>query len=290
MNLQNPLSVQQAIHYITETLASEEASDDARYLMSFIMKKNFTWLRTWPEQLLVEKQITLLYELTARRKKGEPVAYIIGEQDFWTLTLRTNASTLIPRAETELLVERALNCLVDISNDCAKKRILDLGTGTGAIALAIASERPKDQVIAVDFSPEAVELAQSNAVLNKIKNVDVFQSDWFNSERFLSVQNKPFDLIVSNPPYIEENDPHLKQGDLVFEPSTALVAKDKGLADIKLIIGASKNYLKKSGQLMIEHGFQQADSVQAIFIHFGYSEVVTETDLAGHGRITRGTY
>jgi len=275
------MKVKQSLEYIESKLASQEGKDDARYLLSFVLQKSFTWLKTWPEELLTSEQQTQLESLIERRASGEPIAYITGERDFWTLTLKTNPSTLIPRPETELLVEKAIEFLDGLPSK--ENKILDLGTGTGVIALAIASERPKDKIIACDFQLGAVELAKENVKFNQINNVEVVQSDWFSN-----VSDLDFDLIVSNPPYVEENDPHLKQGDLVFEPNSALVAEDQGLADIKIIISKSVEFLVVGGQLMIEHGYNQASQLQAIFAEKGFSNIETFQDLAGLDRITKG--
>ncbi len=260
-------------------LLSQDARVDAEFLLSKVLNKSFTWLKTWPEfELSVEQESNFL-SMLQRRFNGEPIAYIIGEKSFWTLDLCTNQSTLIPRADTELLVETALEFLAKLTT----ASILDLGTGTGAVGLAIASERKQDQVYACDFNQEAVKLAQKNALKNNISNITIFESNWFSQ-----VAQNQFDLIVSNPPYIEEKDPHLAQGDLVFEPSSALVSGIDGLDDIKIIIQQSKNYLKQKGCLMLEHGFDQASRVQSIFSQYSYVDVETFKDLAGLDRVTIG--
>jgi len=275
------MKVKLAIAYLESKLQGEESKDDARYLASHLLQKSFTWIKTWPDELLTLEQKEQLEKLLERRLSGEPIAYITGERDFWTLTLKTNPSTLIPRPETELLVEKAIEFLGNYPSKNAK--VLDLGTGTGAIALAIASARPTDKIIACDFQAGAVELAKENAKLNNINNVTIIQSDWFSN-----MAEESFELIVSNPPYVEEGDPHLTQGDLVFEPNSALVAADQGLADIKIIISESTRFLVDGGQLMIEHGYQQAEQLKAIFIENGFSQIETYKDLAGLDRITKG--
>jgi release factor glutamine methyltransferase len=285
MSERHPLSVQSATQWLLSELNSESQEDDARYLLSYVLQKNFTWLRTWPDERLNSEQEVRLKQVVQRRNQGEPIAYITGQRDFWTLTLNTNPSTLIPRPETELLVELAIQFLAGRQSEHAIQNILDLGTGTGAIALAIASERQQDKVMAVDFEKQAVLLAQQNAKLNGITNIEILQSDWFNN-----IPKNQFDLIVSNPPYIEDNDPHLKQGDLVFEPRTALVAAKNGLADIEIIINRGVVFLPKGGQMMIEHGYQQGPAVRDIFSQNGYQNIHTIKDLAGLDRVTIGTH
>jgi len=275
------MNITDALKYSIESIGGEDANIDSLYLLSFILQKDFTWIKTWPEKMLDEVQIESLTQLTERRKKGEPIAYITGTKDFWSLTLKTNPSTLIPRPETELLVENALAFLEN--KDDAK--ILDLGTGTGAIGLAIASEKPYSQVVASDFQIDAVKLTKENAQLNKIDNIEILLSDWFSN-----ITDKEFDLIVSNPPYVEENDPHLSQGDLRFEPKSALASGDNGLADIKIIIEESRSRLVNGGALMIEHGYQQANDLRDIFQSFGYHKVKVIKDLAGLDRISTGVF
>lgn len=283
VNNRSNLSVQQANTFIIQQLGSEQAEDDARYLLSYVLQKDFTWLRTWPETQLQNDQIAQLKKVVQRRKSGEPVAYITGEKDFWTLRLKTDSSTLIPRPETELLVEAALEFLSQRQADVSNQSILDLGTGTGAVALAIASERKHDAVVAVDFQLGAVTLAKQNTIDNHINNVEVFQSDWFNA-----IEETKFNLIVSNPPYVEANDPHLLEGDLVFEPNSALVSSGNGLADIRIIVCEAHSYLVDGGMLMIEHGYRQGIAVRELFMKQGYTEVKTIKDLADLDRITMG--
>ncbi len=301
MNDFQPLTVQQANQFLIDKLATDSPEDDARYLLSFILEKSFTWLKTWPDESLSQDQMDALHQVLSRRLSGEPIAYITGEKDFWTLSLKTNSSTLIPRPETELLVESALEFLqadrstdsnslataakLDSAESVESKKILDLGTGTGAIGLAIASERPHDKVTAVDYQPEAVELARKNAEWNEIENIQIFRSNWFEA-----ITENRFDLIVSNPPYIEKNDPHLQQGDLVFEPQSALVADEDGLSDIKEIINSSPDFLIDGGMVMLEHGFQQAEAVASLMKLRGFNQVRSLSDLAGHLRVTMGVF
>lgn len=275
------MKVKQLLALAVSQIKSDTAALDAEILLTYVLDKNRTWLATWPEYEVPQDLLENYLQLVKRRVGGEPIAYIVGERDFWTLTLNTDSSTLIPRPETELLVEQALAVLAPIR----QAKILDLGTGTGAIALAIASERPQDSVFACDFNAAAVSLARANAKKNNIRNIDIFESDWF--ER---VAETEFDLILSNPPYVAEGDPHLQQGDLVFEPNTALIAKQDGFADIKLICEQATGYLKADGALMFEHGFEQGEIAREIMIGNGYTQVNTVQDLAGLDRLTQGKY
>jgi len=274
------MNVQQALDFTQLQIAGEQAKTDARYLLSFVLQKNFTWLKTWPDKLLSDKQEKQLNAAVVRRKNGEPIAYITGEKEFWTLRLKTNPSTLIPRPETELMVEMALEVL----NRCERAKVLDLGTGTGAIALAIASERLSAQVFASDFNQGAVELARRNANLNNINNISIIQSDWFSN-----IEKLAYQLIVSNPPYVASGDPHLNQGDLIFEPASALVSAGDGFADIIEIVSQAMEYLTPGGTLMIEHGYEQGREVRKIFKQFEFENVETICDLSKLDRITRGS-
>ena len=247
--------------------------------LNYVLNKKLTWLKTWQDTELTSEELEKLKQLIGRRKNGEPIAYITGEKTFWSLTLETNSSTLIPRPETELLVEKALNYLA--TKPTAK--LLDLGTGTGAIALAIASERKNDLVFACDYVEEAVKLAIRNTKKNNIENVSIIQSDWFSS-----IDLKDFDLIISNPPYIDPEDEHLSRGDVRFEPLTALIAEDHGLADIRNIIKQAVSYLSPLGWLMFEHGYDQGESVRKLFNEHGFVEIATYQDLGGNDRVTIG--
>lgn len=256
--------------------------------MAKVLDKNRTYLFTWPEKLLDVSQLTLFQQFVERRLKGEPIAYIVGEQGFWTLTLNVSPSTLIPRPETELLIELALDLL---SNKPAQ--ILDLGTGTGAIALALASENPTYNVLGLDCIPEAVQLALENQQQCGISNAAFKLSNWFSVLEDQTCDDKTgqrFDLIVSNPPYIDSADPHLSQGDVRFEPKSALVAEQAGLADIRIIADQSRHYLMDGGWLMFEHGYDQGESVRQILTALGYQCVETFQDLGDRDRVTRGQW
>jgi len=260
---------------------SDSAKLDAQILLSFVLNKPCSYLLTWPDLSLEESDCQHFYSLLERRTQGEPIAYIIGTKDFWSLTLSVSPATLIPRPDTETLVEHVL---IDFPNGALT--CLDLGTGTGAIALALASEKPRWHIDAVDFSADAVLLAQKNAKDNQLPQVNIYQSDWFKQ---IAV-NKSFDLIVSNPPYIENSDNHLSQGDVRFEPKSALVAKQNGLSDLIHIIDCARNYFNDAGALYLEHGFEQAEAVQQILAKYGYENIATLKDLAGNDRVTKGLY
>ncbi|MGB0447364.1 MAG: peptide chain release factor N(5)-glutamine methyltransferase [Pseudomonadales bacterium] len=234
-------------------------------------------LIAWPEQPLSEDHWHGFQKAIKRRQLGEPVAYIIGEQGFWTLTLKTNPSTLIPRPETELLVEQVLSMTWPEHN-----KLLDLGTGTGAIGLALASENPQWQIMGVDLNPEAVDLANQNAQLNSINNIRFEQGSWAENVE------PGWDCIVSNPPYIDPKDAHIKQGDLRFEPLSALVAEDAGLADIKTIAKQAWPLLNKNGWLLFEHGYNQGAQVREILLASGFDAVQTKLDYGQRERITFG--
>ncbi|WP_310607868.1 peptide chain release factor N(5)-glutamine methyltransferase [Buttiauxella brennerae] len=269
--------LQQAIAQLQE---SESPRRDAEILLGFVTGKARTFILAFGETELTAQQQQQLDVLLARRVKGEPVAHLVGEREFWSLPLRVSPVTLIPRPDTECLVEQALARMP--ASACS---VLDLGTGTGAVALAIASERPDCDVTALDLIPEAVELARDNASRLGITNVKVLQSNWFsglNTERFA--------VIVSNPPYIDGEDPHLSQGDVRFEPRSALVADNQGLADLRVLVESSRNFLEPGGWLLLEHGWLQAAQVRELFTQAGYTEIQSCQDYGGNDRLTLGRF
>ncbi|MCK5872371.1 MAG: peptide chain release factor N(5)-glutamine methyltransferase [Methylococcales bacterium] len=261
------------------TSTSDSAALDAEVLLCFVLKKPRTHLRAWPEKTLNLKEITVFKQLISRRSEGEPIAYLTGHREFWSRDFTINNHVLIPRADTELLIELSL---AQIPNDKPTK-ILDLGTGSGIIGITLALERPYTKIIATDMSADSLKVAQKNATTHKVENILFQHSDWFSE-----IKPQQFDLIVSNPPYIAENDPHLKQGDLRFEPQHALVSKNNGLSDISVIVKSALRYLKPQGTLLLEHGYDQQPAVEEIFKHAWYQNIQIQTDLARHPRVVLG--
>ena len=251
---------------------------DAELLLSHILDKPRSYFFTWPEKELSEKEHEAYEKIVNQRKQGTPVAYLTGEREFWSLRLKVTEATLIPRPDTELLVELALSKKLPVN-----ARVVDLGTGTGAIALALAKENPQWQMTAVDKSPEAAAVARENTITNRIHNVNVLEGSWCEP-----LPDLPVDMIVSNPPYIRSNDEHLQQGDVRFEPVTALASGIDGLDDIRLIARQSFEALKPGGHLLLEHGFDQGEEVRQILRDAGFDEVKTDQDLSSHDRVTSG--
>lgn len=276
------MRIEDAIAWAKSQLKASTSSDvDAKVLLCHALDKPTSFLFTWPEFELNDTQRSVFTDCVKQRAKGKPIAYITGIRDFWTLTLKTSPATLIPRPDTEVLVEQALACASGFQNEAID--ICDLGTGTGAIALALASELPKSNVLGVDFIADAVELATHNATLNKINNASFKQSDWFSS-----VEAGKFNLIVSNPPYVETNSPYLQQGDVRFEPDSALISGEDGLEDIRHIIHLAPSFLCDAGALLFEHGFEQGQAVRNLLVQRGFSAVKTVQDYSGLDRVTLG--
>lgn len=258
---------------------SDSAKLDSELLLSFVLNKPRTYLHTWPDVTLADEELSKFNRLLERRTNGEPIAHILGERGFWSLNLNVTADTLIPRPDTEQLVELAL----EIIPQQAQWKILDLGTGTGAIALSLAKEKPSCFITATDQSIKALEVAKQNAEKNQISNIEFIQSDWFSE-----LENQQFDMIVSNPPYIKENDPHLNQGDVRFEPLSALTSGADGLDDIRVIIKSSLKHLKSKGPLIIEHGYDQADAVCNLLSAANFTQVSDFKDDNGNPRVAIG--
>lgn len=250
---------------------------DAELLLAHVLGQGRSWLFAHADELVSDDARARFDTLLQRRTGGEPVAYLTGRQGFWTLDLEVGPDTLIPRPETELLVELALVRIPERS----QARIADLGTGSGAIALAIASERPQSRVIATDASSAALDVARRNAVDNSIANVEFRSGDWF-----APLQGEIFDIIASNPPYIADGDPHLGEGDLRFEPDAALSSGIDGLNAIRTIVGEAGTHLDPGGWLLLEHGWDQGDAVRALLADAGFIEIQTARDLEARDRVT----
>jgi len=261
---------------------SDSPEVDVDYLLCHVLEKPASYLRTWPEKLLLPAQLEAFNSLLERRLAGEPIAYILGYRAFWDFDLAVSSDTLIPRADTEVLVETALRIYTDQLS--LPKRVLDLGTGTGAIALALAKECPVWSVLGCDLMPGAVELAQHNQARLGVSNVSFIQSSWFD------VIDGDFDLIVSNPPYIDPEDSHLAQGDVRFEPLSALIADDKGMADIRHIATHATSRLHHQGWLMFEHGYDQGEACRSLLMQLGYQQVETVRDYGDNDRVTLGQW
>ncbi|MFM4844887.1 peptide chain release factor N(5)-glutamine methyltransferase [Aeromonas caviae] len=273
------MQIQQARAHIMATLASGESPRaDADALLCHLLDCRRSYLMTWPEHELDAAQQATLAGWLARRLNGEPIAHLIGEREFWSLPLKVSPATLIPRPDTEVLVEQALARLP--GGPCA---LLDLGTGTGAIALALKSERPDADVWAVDRMPAAAALARTNSAALGLP-IEVRDGSWF-----APLSDAPrFAMIVSNPPYIDGTDPHLHEGDVRFEPRSALVAEEQGLADIRLIVTQAPAYLVPGGWLLLEHGWDQGEAVRQLLLQQGYVQVETVRDYGDNERVTLG--
>lgn len=275
-------TIQNCLTLAADCLASVSDSPhlDAEILLAFVLKKNRSYLRAWNDRKIDESMVIYFESLLSQRLDGVPIAYLIGTREFWSRDFVVSPDVLIPRPDTELLIEL---CLAQIPVNQQAFNILDLGTGSGAIAVTLAAERPAAKIIAVDLSAAALAIAQKNAFQHNCKNIEFILSDWFSA-----VPKMEFDLIISNPPYIPTNDEHLMQGDVRFEPKSALIAAENGLSDIKVIAVEAKNYLKPHGQLWFEHGYNQAEAVQRILKSLHYKNVQTYHDLSGMERVTVG--
>lgn len=259
--------------------SSESARADAEILLAHCLQKSRTYLYTWPEKVVDSSTEATFQQLLAERLRGVPIAHLTGQREFWTLNLKVTSDTLIPRPETELLVETVL------AVGSTATHFLDLGTGTGAIALALASERPDAQITACDFAVAALAVATENAHTHHLHNVQFIQSDWFSA-----LPQQRFEVIVSNPPYIETTDPHLTQGDVRFEPRSALTSGQDGLDDIRHIITTAPQWLVNGGWLLLEHGYNQGQAVTTLLQATGFTQVRCLPDLSGNDRVSLGQW
>ena len=278
-----PSRVADALRSATLQLSGDDARREAEILLGAVLQRGRTWLFAHADAVLSETELARFNALLQQRIEGRPVAYLLGHREFFGLDLRVSAETLIPRADTETLVEHALHLLHGRSG----LRVLDLGTGSGAIALALARHLPESEVWATDRSESALQVAQENARQLGIHNVRFFAGDWWSA---LSPDAAKFDLIASKPPYIDANDPHLRQGDLRFEPRSALVADEQGLADLRRIIASAAVHLRPGGWLLLEHGWQQSEDVQNLLSTAGAQAIATLVDLGGQPRVSLGRW
>ena len=253
---------------------------DAEVLLAFVLGKNRSYLRAWDDKELELVSLELFTQLVEKRRVGAPIAYLTEQREFWSRDFKVSPAVLIPRPETELLIELCLDSL----SSGQKYAVLDLGTGSGAIAVTLAAERPLVEMTAVDKSVDALEIAKENAVRHNCPHIEFVLSDWLSA---LST-DATFDFILSNPPYIAQDDVHLSQGDVRFEPMSALVAEDRGLGDIKRIAHDAEKHLRPGGQLWFEHGYNQARETQEILKALKYKEIKTYFDLSNQPRVTMG--
>ena len=271
-------NIEQLLKDATATLSMlDNPSFEAEVLLAHCIEKPRSWLRSWGEKLVSREAANQYHQLIKRRANGEPVAYIIGSQPFWNFELKTTPDTLIPRADSEILVEEALRLI----HTDKPQAIADLGTGSGAIAIAIAKERPNCHITATDNSLAALNVAKYNANILKVNNISFINGKWL-----APLQDQQFNLIISNPPYIAINDPYLDES-TKYEPQSALLSGTDGLDDIRIIIQQAKKSLLPDGILLLEHGWQQAQQIQQLFRSSGWKNIITSKDLAGHDRVAQ---
>jgi release factor glutamine methyltransferase len=275
------MNIQQALKQANQDLtgSSPSATMDAQVLLTHVLHCNTAHLLAWPEKELDPEQTVRYQSLVKQRQIGKPVAHLTGLREFWSLDFFVNDSTLIPRPETETLVEFVLNKFTNKQS----LKLIDMGTGTGAIAISIATEKPGWKITASDVSTEALKLAKKNSEHHNLSNVTFVQSSWFEN-----IKKADFDIIISNPPYIAENDPHLQQGDVRFEPQRALTSGKAGMDDINHLCQHAKDHLTADGWLIVEHGYNQEKPVSDCFIEQGFTQIEQSTDLLGHTRMTAG--
>ncbi len=274
------LNIQSAIALGIKTLKLSSTSRlDTEVLLAHLLKKNTAYLRTWPEKDLSDTQESTFQALLDQRLAGQPIAYLVGEREFWSRSFIVSSDVLIPRPDTELLID----IIQTLFSPTQAFSALDMGTGSGAIAVTLACEFNKANIMAIDASNKALLIAQKNITRHRVNNVQLIKSDWFNEIRHVRV-----DLIVSNPPYIDKLDPHLSNGDLRFEPNSALISDQHGLQDIKQIINGASEHLNTHGFLLFEHGYQQGRDVHNLLELAGFKGIKGFKDIQGHIRATLG--
>ena len=272
------MNIVQALQYGCATLNSSESPDiDSQVLLCHILSCASSYLHTWPDKELTSAQQEQFENLIEQRQQGQPVAHLTGQRGFWSLDLKVTADTLIPRPDTELLVSLALEKLT------SKMIVADLGTGSGAIGLSLAHEEPSITVFASDASWEALEVAKHNAVKYQLSNVQFWNGSWLDA-----IVDQSLDMVVSNPPYIEADDAHLSQGDVRFEPMSALASGSDGLDDIRQIIVQAKRCLKPASWLFIEHGYHQAQQIMTLFADAGFTNISSHKDYGDNDRVVLG--
>ena len=277
-----PLTIAQALSKAASTLPEKNDSQaDARVLLSHSLGKPKEFLFTYPEHKLSESEESLFHNLLERRVAGEPIAYLTGVREFWDIELKVNEHVLIPRPETELLVESAL----ELVSQQVEAKVADLGTGSGAIALALAKARPHWQITAVDLSAHALLIAEQNAAQLHLHNVEFQLASWC-----AGLNKNTYNLIIANPPYVEEGDKHLQQGDLRFEPVLALTALQRGYGDLFTIAEQARACLQHGGWLLLEHGFEQHEQLKEKLLELGYCKIEGRQDLAGHMRMMQAQW
>ena len=274
-----PASIRQLLEQAAGLLPADTARLDAEVLLAHALGKTRSHLHAWPEKLLSAEQQSQFQQLLQARTRGEPVAYLTGQREFWSLPLSLTPATLIPRPETETLVTLALEIIPADSTAV----IADLGTGSGAIALAIAHERPRCRLLATDISPAAIATAAANARQLGINNIEFYTGNWCEP-----LAGRQCDVIVSNPPYIRNTDPHLQSGDVRFEPRSALAAGPEGMDDLKKITRCACHFLKTGGWLLMEHGYDQGKQAIHLLEANGFQAVTDHADDAGLSRVIMG--
>lgn len=273
------MNISQTLTWLRQQLPPEEATREAELMLCRVTGLTRTQLRTYPEKDVSDTKQKQLSAWVQRRSQGEPLAYILGDTEFYGLKLSVTPDTLIPRQDTELLVDAAL----ELIPERAPWTVLDMGTGTGAIAIAIAHHRPIAQVTALDASKAALAVAQDNACGLRLPSIRFIHSDWFSA-----LGQQRFDVIISNPPYIAQNDPHLQATSLPYEPMSALTSGVDGLDDIRLLVQQAPKHLNSDGWLLLEHGYDQGAAVRHLMQSAGFSAIATHRDYGNNDRITLG--